>query len=63
ERPAHRLLLHGIKGSRAPLTLHRGFVLHDADGKPSADIQAVLAGEATIDIVRGRIATHESPAS
>ncbi len=39
-QPARRILVSGIKGSRAPLTLAAGFVLHGPDGHaftPEAD--------------------------
>jgi len=40
--PAKRILVRARKGSRAPLTLHPGLVLHDADGfTPAA--RAILA--------------------
>ena len=33
---AHRLLVSGVKGSRAPLRIARGLVLHEADGRLTA---------------------------
>jgi len=42
ERPARRVLVAGRKGSRAPLTLARGLVLHGPDGGYSAAAEAVL---------------------
>jgi tRNA1(Val) A37 N6-methylase TrmN6 len=46
-RPAKRVLVQGRKGSRAPLALLPGLVLHEADGRLSAAAQAVLRhGEA-----------------
>jgi tRNA1(Val) A37 N6-methylase TrmN6 len=45
--PAIRVLVRATKGSRAPLVLLPGFLLADADGKPSAAAEAVLRkGEA-----------------
>jgi tRNA1(Val) A37 N6-methylase TrmN6 len=44
EAPAIRVLARATKGSRAPLTLLPGFVLADADGKPSASAERVLRG-------------------
>jgi tRNA1(Val) A37 N6-methylase TrmN6 len=41
--PATRIIVQGIKGSRAPLTLLAGLVLHTADGHGFAEpVQAVL---------------------
>jgi tRNA1(Val) A37 N6-methylase TrmN6 len=42
--PAIRVLARATKGSRAPLVLLPGFVLADADGKPSAAAEQVLRG-------------------
>jgi tRNA1(Val) A37 N6-methylase TrmN6 len=47
-QPAKRILLRARKGSRAPLTLHAGLVLHEADGfTPAA--RAILADGAAFD--------------
>jgi tRNA1(Val) A37 N6-methylase TrmN6 len=46
--PATRLLVAGVKGSRAPLRLLPGFVLHEADGRFTAEAEAVHRGEAII---------------
>ena len=44
---AIRVLVRATKGSRAPLALLPGFLLADADGKPTAAAEAVLRnGEA-----------------
>jgi tRNA1(Val) A37 N6-methylase TrmN6 len=44
---AIRVLVRATKGNRAPLTLLPGFLLADADGKPTAAAEAVLRkGEA-----------------
>ena len=40
--PASRVLVRGVKGSRAPLRLARGLVLHEASGAYSAAADAVL---------------------
>ena len=46
-KPARRILLLAHKGSRAPLTLAAGMVLHEADGRYTAAAEAVLRrGEA-----------------
>jgi tRNA1(Val) A37 N6-methylase TrmN6 len=45
--PAIRVLVRATKGNRAPLVLLPGFLLADADGKPTAAAEAVLRkGEA-----------------
>jgi len=41
-KPARRILLRAEKGSSAPLTLHAGLVLHDADGRYSVAAEAIL---------------------
>jgi tRNA1(Val) A37 N6-methylase TrmN6 len=46
-RPAKRVLVQGRKGSRAPLALAPGLILHEADGRLSLAAEAVLRrGEA-----------------
>ncbi|RIK99703.1 MAG: methyltransferase [Proteobacteria bacterium] len=42
--PAIRVLVSAVKGGRAPLALHPGLVLADADGRPAAHADAVLRG-------------------
>jgi tRNA1(Val) A37 N6-methylase TrmN6 len=42
DRPAKRVLVQGRKGSRGPLRLARGLVLHDDSGGFSAAAEAVL---------------------
>ena len=42
DRPAKRVLVQGRKGSRGPLRLARGLVLHDEGGGFSAAAEAVL---------------------
>ena len=42
DRPAKRVLVQGRKGSRGPLRLARGLVLHDERGGFSAAAEAVL---------------------
>jgi tRNA1(Val) A37 N6-methylase TrmN6 len=39
---AIRVLIHGVKGSRAPMKLMRGMVLHEASGRYTAAAEAVL---------------------
>jgi tRNA1(Val) A37 N6-methylase TrmN6 len=48
-KPARRVLVQGRKGSRAPLALMQGLVLHEADGQLSVAADAVLRhGEALL---------------
>lgn len=42
DRPAKRILVQGRKGSRGPLRLAPGLVLHEDDGRFSAAAEAVL---------------------
>jgi tRNA1(Val) A37 N6-methylase TrmN6 len=48
-RPAHRILISGIKGSRAPMGIRDGLVLHDRPGRFSATAEAIHRGEANIE--------------
>ena len=43
-RPAIRILVRAIKGSRAPLRLCPGLMLSDERGEPAREAQGVLAG-------------------
>jgi tRNA1(Val) A37 N6-methylase TrmN6 len=47
---ASRVLVRAIKGSRAPLTLCAGVVLHAADGRFRPEIEAVLRGGAALNL-------------
>ncbi len=47
--PAVRILLRGVKGSKAPLTLLAPLVLHEADGQFTPQADAIHRGEATIN--------------
>lgn len=49
-RPAKRVLIHGRTGSKAPLRLLPGLVLHDADGAFSPAADAVLRHGRAIDL-------------
>lgn len=40
--PAHRIIVTGVKGSRAPLVIKAGLVLHDADGRYLPAVEVVL---------------------
>jgi tRNA1(Val) A37 N6-methylase TrmN6 len=46
---AHRLLVSGVKGPKAPLRVAPGLVLHGADGRLTAKADALHRGEALID--------------
>jgi tRNA1(Val) A37 N6-methylase TrmN6 len=46
---AHRLIVSGVKGSKAPLRLAPGFILHGADGRLTAEADAIHRGERRID--------------
>ena len=48
DREAIRILLWGVKGSRAPMRIAPGFVLHEADGRFTPEAEAVHRGEATL---------------
>ena len=43
---ANRLILSGIKGSRAPVAILPGLILADAEGRPSPEAEAILRGGA-----------------
>ncbi len=46
---AHRLLVSGLKGSRAPLRIAPALVLHQAEGRLTREAEAIHRGEALID--------------
>ena len=50
EAPATRVILRGIKGSRAPLQIRPGLVLHDADGRFTPEVEAILRHGAALDL-------------
>jgi tRNA1(Val) A37 N6-methylase TrmN6 len=43
---AHRLLIAGVKGSRAPLSIAPALILHQADGRLTAEADTIHRGEA-----------------
>jgi tRNA1(Val) A37 N6-methylase TrmN6 len=45
---AIRVLVCAIKGGRAPTRLLSGLVLNDATGRPSTEVQSILAGNAIL---------------
>ncbi|MGD0642518.1 MAG: methyltransferase [Roseiarcus sp.] len=49
EQSAHRLLIAGVKGSKAPLRIAPPLALHEASGAFTAQAEAIHRGEATID--------------
>ncbi len=48
--PASRILVQGTKGSRAPLRLLAGLVLHDPGQRFTAEVEAVLRHGAALDL-------------
>jgi tRNA1(Val) A37 N6-methylase TrmN6 len=42
EAPAGRIVVTAVKGSRAPLELRPALILHDADNRPTARLEAIL---------------------
>jgi tRNA1(Val) A37 N6-methylase TrmN6 len=46
---AHRLLVSGVKGSKAPLRLAPALVLHGPDGRMTAEADAIHRGDRLID--------------
>ena len=49
-RPATRILLSGVKGSRAPLTLLEPLVLHETEGRRTPADEAIARGRSLIDM-------------
>ena len=49
DAPAHRLLIAGIKGTRAPLRLLPALVLHDPSGAFTPSAEALHRGEMILD--------------
>jgi tRNA1(Val) A37 N6-methylase TrmN6 len=48
--PASRILLQGIKGSRAPMQLAQGMVLHGAGNSFTPEAEVILRGGAGLDV-------------
>ncbi len=48
DRTAVRVLIRAVKGSRAPLELRPGFVLQEADGRPTAEADDMARGRGLI---------------
>jgi tRNA1(Val) A37 N6-methylase TrmN6 len=50
---AVRIILRGVKGSRAPLTLRQGLILHARDGTPTREAAMILReGRALDDVLQ-----------
>lgn len=49
DEAAGRILLRMTKGSRAPLSIMPGLVMHDKDGKPTEKAEALMNGEARVN--------------
>ncbi len=49
DEPAGRILLRMTKGSRAPLSIMPGLVMHDDKGKPTRQAEALMNGEARVN--------------
>ncbi len=52
DAPAIRVLVRGVKASRAPLTLLPGFVLADEEGRPTTAAEAVLREGAVLPLAK-----------
>ena len=52
ETPAIRILVSGVKGSRAPLAIFPGLILHEADGRFTPEAAAIHRGEAQLSDFR-----------
>jgi tRNA1(Val) A37 N6-methylase TrmN6 len=54
DAPAIRVLVRGVKSSRAPLSLLPGFFLADEEGRPTREAEAVLRGAALLSLAHSR---------
>lgn len=50
---AIRVLVSAVKGGRAPMVLHPGLVLSDANGDADTEAQAILGGKAVAALAKG----------
>ena len=48
EQPAKRIIVRGIRASRAPLSLLPGFIVHDKNSKFTENAEAIFNGETTL---------------
>jgi tRNA1(Val) A37 N6-methylase TrmN6 len=46
--PAIRVIVSAVKGGRAPMALHPGLVLQDANGEAGADAASILSGKGAL---------------
>lgn len=53
DRSASRVIIRGVRGSRAPLSIAPGVVLHEPDGSPTPAADALLNGHARLDFAGG----------
>lgn len=58
DQPAIRILVQAVKGSHAPLSLMPGFVLSDAQGRQTAEADAILRGGEAL-----RLSANRQPAA
>lgn len=49
---AIRVLVSAVKGGRAPMVLHPGFALQEADGRGGTEAEAVLGGKAILPLAK-----------
>jgi len=56
--PAIRVIVSAVKGGRAPMVLHPGFVLQGAGGEGGAEAAAVLGGRAVLSLARSQEAAE-----
>jgi tRNA1(Val) A37 N6-methylase TrmN6 len=54
ETPAHRLLIAGVKGARAPLSFKPGLILHEPSGTFTKEAEALHRGDAAISLIASR---------
>lgn len=52
DAPAIRVLVSAVKGGRAPMLLHPGFALQEANGDAKAEAQAILGGKAALPLAK-----------
>lgn len=63
EAPAHRLLIAGVKGARAPLSVQAGLVLHEPSGAFTNEAELIHRGDATIPLVASRSVRRPPPSA
>ncbi len=49
---AIRVLVSAVKGGRAPMVLHRGLALREADGSASREAETILGGQAVLSLAK-----------